>query len=186
MRAAQLYDQIATQARDPLLYTTLETPDSVMGRFEQTVLHAYVVFRALKNSGPKGAAMAQRVFDVMFESFDDALRELGVGDLSVGKKIRAMAENFYGRVGAYEKALDESDDHGALAAALSRHIYDVDAHACAPALAAYIRKNDRLLPAQVKTMCEQGVVTFAPLTEVLSTFNATPGQQTELEPNDER
>ena len=101
LEAAQaLYAAAVTQAREAPLYEEFGTPDTVEGRFEQVALHVYLVLRRLKGDESGARKVSQKLFDVMFQNMDDSLRELGVGDLSIGKKIRKLAENFYGRVGA--------------------------------------------------------------------------------------
>lgn len=117
-----LYDTIVAQARQPVLYTDMAVPDSLDGRFDLVVLHAILVMRRLRRGGEAGAAAAQLVFDIMFADFDRTLREIGVGDLRVGKRIKQMAQAFYGRAQSYGEALDAADE-GQLADALRRNLY---------------------------------------------------------------
>jgi cytochrome b pre-mRNA-processing protein 3 len=139
--AAELYRALLRQTRQPGFYSALGVPDSFDGRFDVLVLHAYLLFRRLRQEKAAGPALSQAVFDVMFADMDAVLREQGVGDLSVGKKIRAMAEAFYGRVKAYDEAFDA--DGPALCTALARNVYAgaVADQAAAP-LAAYARAAD--------------------------------------------
>jgi len=120
--ARRLFASIMVEARRPELYLDGGVPDTIDGRFDLVSLHLYLVLRRLKGEGAAGQALGQRLFDAAFANFDEALREMGVGDLSVGKKIRKMAEAFYGRVEAYEHAL-ASGDEAAFEAALVRNIY---------------------------------------------------------------
>lgn len=122
-RVAGLYMALVEQARRPTFYTVCGVPDSVWGRFDMIVLHAFLVFRRLQRDGERHAGFAQALFDHMFADIDQNLRELGVGDLSVGKKIKQMAQSFYGRVAAYENGLASPDD-GALEAALARNLFN--------------------------------------------------------------
>ncbi|HWA42889.1 MAG TPA: ubiquinol-cytochrome C chaperone family protein [Hypericibacter adhaerens] len=120
--AERLYAALVEQARQPAFFREGRVPDSLDGRFEMLTLHAFLVLRRLRAEGPAGAALAQRLFDRMFVDMDESLREIGVGDLSVGKRVKAMAKAFYGRSAAYEAAL--SDPAGsALADALARNLY---------------------------------------------------------------
>ncbi len=119
--AEQLYYQIVERSRAPYFYRQAEVADTVDGRFDMVVLHAFPVFAHLKNQGKPGQQLAQRLFDVMFKHMDYALREMGVGDLSVGKKIKKMAEAFYGRVTSYEQGLAAGDAE--LKEALQRNLY---------------------------------------------------------------
>lgn len=117
-----VYSRIVGQSRQPFLYTEFGVPDTAIGRFDMIVVHAFLVFRRLKAQGPGAEAFGQALFDHMFVDMDMSLREMGVGDLSVGKKVKALAKGFYGRVVAYEKALADPDD-GAIRAALVRNVY---------------------------------------------------------------
>ena len=106
----RLYDGAVAQSRNPALYQGpadggLGAPDTVEGRFELYTLHVVMLLHRLKNSGPQGADVAQALFDAYLQGLDDALRELGVGDLSVGKKMRKLGEAFYGRAKSYDAAL---------------------------------------------------------------------------------
>jgi cytochrome b pre-mRNA-processing protein 3 len=120
--AHALYVALVRQAREPAFYSACGVPDSLDGRFDMIVLHAYLVMRRLKAAGEGGAALAQALFDVMFSDMDQNLRELGVGDLAVGRRVKTMARGFYGRVKAYDEGLGAADD-AALAAALRRNLY---------------------------------------------------------------
>src|SRR5690242_9073061 len=88
-----LYGAIVAQARAPAFYMNYGVPDTLDGRFELLVLHAFLYFRRLKREPAAEAGEAgQAVFDLMFLDMDRSLRELGVGDLSVPKKIKRMAQ----------------------------------------------------------------------------------------------
>jgi cytochrome b pre-mRNA-processing protein 3 len=101
-----VYGALVAQARRPVFYSALGVPDTPEGRYDMIVLHAFLLFERLRRDEEE-RKLAQLVFDAMFLDFDRSLREMGVGDLSVPKKIKRMAEAFYGRVGAYEKAFKE-------------------------------------------------------------------------------
>jgi cytochrome b pre-mRNA-processing protein 3 len=136
--AHSLYGAIVTQAREPVFYRDFGVADTVDGRFDLIVLHAFLVFEKLKPLGPDGAALAQGVVDLFFLDMDRSLREMGVGDLSVPKRIRTMGESFAGRSTAYHEATVKRD-RGALAEAIGRNLYP-EADAVPPAagaLAAY-------------------------------------------------
>ena len=113
---------IVDHARCSKFYEDLGVPDTLDCRFEMIVLHAYIVFRRLRQLGKEGADIAQTLFDVMFADMDRNLRELGVGDLGVGRRVKKMAERFYGSVQAYDTGLDMEGD-GELAAAVARNLY---------------------------------------------------------------
>ena len=114
-QAARLYDAIVAQARQPEFYATGGVPDSVDGRFEMITLHTYLVLRRLRAAGETGEPLAQALVDVLFSDMDASLREMGAGDLGVGKRVKQMATAFYGRVAAYETAEKAGDMPQALA-----------------------------------------------------------------------
>jgi cytochrome b pre-mRNA-processing protein 3 len=126
-----LYGAIVAQARKPAFYRSYGVPDMVEGRFDLIVLHLVLV---LGQSGPPvgqdgrqadgaGRAIGQKLFDAFCRDLDDNLREMGVGDLTVPKRMRGFAEAFYGRQAAYLAAL-ESPDPRELENALARNIFD--------------------------------------------------------------
>ncbi len=118
----ELYGETVAAARDPLLYTGLGVPDTLDGRFDMISLYTFLLIQRLKRDNPPGPALAQAVFDAMFSDMDVNLREMGVGDLSVGRKMRVMWEAFHGRAAAYADAMTKSDI-AALDAALARNIW---------------------------------------------------------------
>jgi len=116
-----LYAQVVKQARSAEFYTGLGAPDTLEGRFELVTLHAFLLLHRLKNAGKEAKDMAQSVFDVLFDDMDQVLREIGVGDLAVGKKIKSMAALFYGRLNAYDAGIAAQDQ--TLEDAIRRIIY---------------------------------------------------------------
>lgn len=116
------YCEIVAQARQPVFYEGFLVPDTVDGRFDLIVLHAVLYFRRLQGEGKKVAEFTQEVFDLFFQDMDASLREMGVSDTRVPKKVRKMGEAFYGRADAYMPAI-EAGDAKALAEALGRNIF---------------------------------------------------------------
>jgi cytochrome b pre-mRNA-processing protein 3 len=112
-----VYEAIVAAARRPALYTDFGAPDTVSGRFDMIVLHAFLVLERVKDSEP---AFAQALTDELFRDMDRSLREMGVGDISVGKRVRALAEAFTGRLAAYRNAIA---DPKLFAEALDRNIW---------------------------------------------------------------
>lgn len=149
VQAAALYEIANVQARDPAFYRHYRVADTIDGRFDLVVLHVVLLIERLAKEGKEGAALGQEVFDTTFRSFDVGLREIGVGDLSVGKKIRKMADAFYGRAKAYREALAADAEAGALVSAIARNVYREKA--LSPddprALAAYVRRTVEALAA---------------------------------------
>jgi cytochrome b pre-mRNA-processing protein 3 len=129
-----IYGMIVTQAREPLFYRDLGVPDTVNGRFDLLVLHLWMVLRRLAPTAG-GAGLAQALFDRFCEDMDGNLREMGVGDLTVPKRMQAFGEAFYGRTAAYDLALAEGQEP--LAQALCKNILDGDKIEHARRLASY-------------------------------------------------
>ncbi len=146
--AAAHYAALVAQARRHEFYEGLGVPDTLDGRFDLIVLHASLYLKRLRAAGRDGRVLAQTVFDQMFFNLDQSLRELGVGDISLPKKMRKMVSAFYGRAAAYDKALAAGPDD-ALAEALARNIY-AGAPPAGPAvraLCAYLRDAATMLAA---------------------------------------
>jgi len=118
----RLYGAAVAAARQPYCYAVQGVPDTLDGRFDLIGLHVFLLIHRLRFLPEPGPALAQAVFDAMFSNMDTALREMGVGDLSVGRRVRAMWEAFHGRARAYEAGLQNSDP-AALLAALARNIW---------------------------------------------------------------
>jgi cytochrome b pre-mRNA-processing protein 3 len=119
-----LYGRIVASARRPALFVAGGAPDTVMGRFEVLALHVAVVLRRLRELPPPANDAAQDLVDRFFASLDDALRQIGIGDVSVPKKVKALGKAFYGRAGAYDAALAEGADQRLLAEAIARNVLD--------------------------------------------------------------
>ncbi|WP_426615698.1 ubiquinol-cytochrome C chaperone family protein [Bradyrhizobium sp. McL0616] len=114
-----IYGMIVTQAREPIFYRDLGVPDTVNGRFDLLLLHLWLLLRRLRTT-QGGVELSQALFDRFCEDMDDNLREMGVGDQTVPKRMRAFGEAFYGRVQAYDQAIDT--DAEALAQAICKNI----------------------------------------------------------------
>jgi cytochrome b pre-mRNA-processing protein 3 len=159
--AAELaYGRIVEHVRQPGFFIDGGVPDTVDGRFELICLHAFLYLHRLKREQPQAAPLGQRFFDTMFADFDRSLREMGVGDLSVGKHVKRMARAFYGRILSYEAGLAGNDS--ALAAALARNVFGtVSAPQCtADHLAAYVRCAVRGLRSQSAAELLAGDISF--------------------------
>jgi cytochrome b pre-mRNA-processing protein 3 len=116
-----IYGMIVTQAREPLFYRYLGVADTVNGRFDLLILHLWMVLRRLRPMAG-GEGLAQALFDRFCDDMDANLREMGVGDLTVPKRMQAFGEAFYGRSAAYDQALDAGAEP--LAQALCKNILD--------------------------------------------------------------
>ena len=151
--AFALYGAAVRAARRSILYlpppSGFGVADTLDGRFDLVALHVALLIRRLRAQPEPGPALAQALFDAMFADMDRTLREMGVGDLSVGKKVRVMWEALHGRAVAYESALG-AGDRAALAAALARNVWRGSpvAEDAPVRLAAYVEAVDRALAAQ--------------------------------------
>jgi cytochrome b pre-mRNA-processing protein 3 len=124
----RLYGEIMAAARQPAFFTDYGVADTVAGRFEIMCLVAALATQRLNALPAPGPELAQETTDAIFRYLDVALREMGVGDLSVPKKMKKMAQGFLGRGLAYRKALEQPDDAG-LALALARNVHGDEARA---------------------------------------------------------
>ena len=127
--AHALYTSLVAQSREHAFYARGGVPDSLDGRFDMIALHTYLVIRQLsrEDASREERELGQALFDLMFADMDRNLREIGVGDLGVGRKIREMVSAFYGRVEAYEQGLADCAPEGmpnaVLTEAVRRNIY---------------------------------------------------------------
>ena len=121
-QAHALYIALVRQARQPFFYTHAGVPDTVDGRFDQILLHCFLLTHRLRQEPdhPEAARTAAAITDRFFDDMDRSLREMGVGDMSVGKKIKKMADALNGRFVTYEKALADKEE---LAFAITRNVY---------------------------------------------------------------
>lgn len=160
--ARTLYHQAVAQARQPAFYASCGVPDTVDGRFDLISLHVYLLLHRLKHDHERAGDTAQQLFDAMFEDMDRGLREMGAGDLGVGRRVKAMARAFYGRIAAYDAGLADGD--AALAGALRRNLY----RACDPgaaevdAVAGYVRRETAAMADRPLEDLLAGRVEFGP------------------------
>jgi cytochrome b pre-mRNA-processing protein 3 len=144
-----IYGMIVTQAREPIFYRDLGVPDTVNGRFDLLLLHLWLLLRRLRTvqgvtqqgATQQGATeLSQALFDRFCEDMDDNLREMGIGDQTVPKRMRAFGEAFYGRVQAYDQAMEEGGE--ALASAICKNILNGAGMDQAQRLADYARATE--------------------------------------------
>ena len=142
-----IYGMIVTQAREPIFYRDLGVPDTVNGRFDLLLLHLWLLLRRLRTVAQGGTELSQALFDRFCEDMDDNLREMGVGDQTVPKRMRAFGEAFYGRVQAYDQAYDQATDTDseALAQAICKNILNGAGIDQARRLAAYAQAAEAAL-----------------------------------------
>ena len=157
--AEALYDIIVAQSRKPEFYVHCGVPDTVDGRFDMIVLHAFVVLRRLKE-GHRDTTQA--LLEVIFDDMDRSLREMGAGDLGVSRRVKTMAKALYGRMAAYEEALD--GDGAALAEALRRNLYGtiVPDPECVETMVSYVHAEAASVERQSPESIAMGGLSFGP------------------------
>jgi cytochrome b pre-mRNA-processing protein 3 len=151
--ADRIIAAISQAARSPDLYGEGRVPDTLTGRFEMMTAFAALALMRLR-SDTSADRVAQVFTDRLFRHFDAGLREAGVGDLSVSKRMKALASAFYGRLTAYDAAFVYGP--AALAAALTRNVWDGAETPFAEALAARLLAVKAGLDAAPATALEQG------------------------------
>ncbi|MBL8805940.1 MAG: ubiquinol-cytochrome C chaperone [Rhodospirillales bacterium] len=161
--AQRLYVALVGQARHPALYSKLGVPDSLDGRFDSIALHVFLVLNRLKREDDaRAAAIAQLVVDAFVEDMDRSVRELGVGDMGVSRRVKQMAQALYGRAAVYEAAAAAEGDEG-LCQALARNLYataaGVDSQVLA-AMAGYVRAAVAALASQPLAALVDGKIEF--------------------------
>jgi cytochrome b pre-mRNA-processing protein 3 len=145
---ARLYGTIVAQARAPAFYQLYGVPDTVNGRLEMIMLHTVLFLRRLEGEAGPIRQFGQGLFDQFCRDMDDNMREMGVGDLAVPRRMRRIGEAFYGRQAAYRTALD-APEHGRLAAVLQRNVFAGGTPGAeADRLATYVREAERRLAAE--------------------------------------
>lgn len=132
-----LHARVSEAARAPGLYQALGVPDTVEGRFETLCLHMFLVLRRLRQLPSPADDVGQDLVNSLFAQLDASLRELGVGDVGVPKRMKSLASAFYGRIAQYDAPLDAGDEAG-LAQALARNVIGADDPALAEGLARYV------------------------------------------------
>lgn len=170
-----LYRTLVTQARAPQFYLNAGVPDTLDGRFDMIVMHMFLLIDRLTAAGAEAEDLSQRLFDVMFDDMDQALREMGVGDLSVGKKVKTMARAFYGRLAAYDKGF-RAEDEDALKEAIKRNVFaELEvSDGQLQALARYMRDGRASLGACTTDDLRAGEAVFPAAPEMVQAAEARP------------
>jgi cytochrome b pre-mRNA-processing protein 3 len=164
--ADKLFSRLVAQARERVFFERLGVPDTVDGRFDMVALHTFLIFQRLKGQGDRSAILSQALYDTLINDMEASLRQLGAGDIGVGKRIRVMTEALQGRINAYEKALAGSQLD--LEGALRRNLYgttdpDMDA---VRAVANYLRRAKELADSQPIDRIMRGIFDFPSLPNV--------------------
>lgn len=154
-----LYREIVAAARQPVFYSLWKVPDTPLGRFEMLALHVFLVLHRIRGDD-SASEIGQELTDEFFRDVDHSLRELGIGDMGIPKRMKKLARMFYGRAASYGDALDGNDDD-ALAAALARNVIpDRPYWPESAALAAYVFAAQEALAKQATSEFLSGVARF--------------------------
>jgi len=161
-RANAIYLAAVQQSRHPLFYTDYGVPDTVDGRFDMIVAHVMLIIRRLRGEGGEAADMSQLVLNLMFDDMDRNFREMGIGDMSIGKHVKKTAKAFYGRADIIETGLESGQDE--LCNALLETVFRSTRHAedSGKKLASYLINVDAYLKGQAGEFLLQGDVSFTP------------------------
>lgn len=152
-----VYNAIVAQSRQENFYADWGVPDTVTGRFDMISLHLCLVFRRLRPGPGEDKDFAQQLFDLFFKDMDRSLREMGVGDISVPKKIEKMGSMFYGLLEKVTNALD-AEDEKALSDTFNRNFYDEKDPDNAKRLAAYSMDLVKQLDSQPAAEIMSGII----------------------------
>ena len=139
---ADLHTRVVELSRDPSLYLRSGMPDSVEGRFESLTLHVLLVLRRLRHLPPPAGDVAQELVDAVFAHLEVALREIGIGDFGVPKRMKKLGQAFYDRTSGYDRLLDAGEPKP-LAAAIAERL-GTDPVGLVP-FAEYALKSEALL-----------------------------------------
>ncbi|HJM61855.1 MAG TPA: ubiquinol-cytochrome C chaperone family protein [Alphaproteobacteria bacterium] len=151
-----LYGALVAQSRRSEFYAKLGVPDSVDGRFDMIILHLSLLLRRLRG---EDEALAQALLDITFDDMDRNLREMGAGDLGVGRRVKVMARAYFGRFKTYDTALEMGDGE-ALAEALARNVKPADGLAAARHIADYVVRVEASLAGQTVAALASSKICF--------------------------
>lgn len=157
----RIYEQIVSQARQPAYYSHYGGTDTVLGRFEVLALRMVLVVRRMQSGSASLSAMSQDLTDRFFQDIDHSMRELGIGDRGIPRRMKTFAGLFYGRAKAYGGALDAGDGE-AMTAALRRNFYGVSQEGSlgAPLLSDHVFASAKRLQAQQDSQLLQAQLDF--------------------------
>ncbi len=157
-KIAVLYGAIMAQARSKDFFVRFGLSDDFETRFESLILHMLLVMRRL---GTEGQSVKQALMDFMVSDLDRTLREMGVGDVGVVKRMKLFMEGFYGRMNAYDAALNSADKKEILRA-LDKNLYGASSTDLAKLdmMRDYIETQTQALAAQHTADLLDGKISF--------------------------
>jgi len=115
--APALYQAVVARGREPHWYADGAVPDTIDGRFDMIAAILSLVLIRLE-ADPEGVAHGAVLTEVFIDDMDSQLRQIGIGDIVVGKHVGRMMAMLGGRIGAYREGLA-----GDLKPALIRNLY---------------------------------------------------------------
>lgn len=155
-----LYASIVAAARQKLFYSAWNVPDTPIGRFEMLSLHMFLFQHRMRGEAGASHELAQILIDDFFADVDHSLRELGIGDMGIPKRMKKLARMYYGRTAAYDDALERNDGE-ALRTALARNIRpDAQSWPESARLAKYVVGAVEMLAAQDSDAIRRGAIEF--------------------------
>ncbi|MEO1794192.1 MAG: ubiquinol-cytochrome C chaperone family protein [Pseudomonadota bacterium] len=157
--ATELYGSVVAQARAPEFYRDLMVPDTKEGRFEMIVLHLSLLIDRIRSEAGSADPFAKALTSVFVTDMDDNMREIGIGDLSVPRKVKKTAGALYDRTLQYREISEEGGD-GALAAAISENVWSEADHPQAAKLADYRERARASLEKQALADIQSGTCRF--------------------------
>ncbi|MEX0298231.1 MAG: ubiquinol-cytochrome C chaperone family protein [Kordiimonas sp.] len=171
--AYSLYTKLVEQARHPAFYSEYDVEDSIEGRFDMILLHLFLVDDRLEQAGEQYTGLRRNMHEAMVTDLDRSFREIGVGDMSVGKEMKKVGNAWLGRHTAYAAAFTAVEAGDALTEALAKNVYGGDENVPADKLALYMLKARKLLAlADTETLVEGKIVFPVPsLAEIEKTNN---------------
>lgn len=160
MEAHHAYAALVAQSRRREFYERMHVPDTLDGRFDLIVLHLFLLISRLREEkGDDAPQFIRAVSEAFFDDMDRSLREMGVSDTGVGKRIKKMSQAFFGRLQAYEHSFHSED---AFAQSLLKNLYRLQqpAGASLKDMVVYCNKTMACLHAQPTAQLMQGQVVF--------------------------
>lgn len=143
--AYTLYKKLVEQARHPSFYTEFEVEDSIEGRFDMILLHLFLVDDRLEQAGDTYVNLRRTIHEAMVTDLDRSFREIGVGDMSVGKEMKKVGDAWLGRHTVYAKAFADDIENAVLIEALNNNVFGGNNEQSAAELGSYARKAKHLL-----------------------------------------
>lgn len=164
-KAGDLYGRVVAAARNPWFYGDERVADTPEGRFELIAMHLFLAAERVKTLPPDGEATAQQMIEAFVTDMDDCMREMGVGDLTVPKRVKRAAATFYERAGAYRAGLAATPLSGVpdpLAAVVTEAMrISSDDKSFAAGIAAYMRASQAILNQTSAKDFDAGIIAFA-------------------------